>query len=218
MNDLRTENYWRKTDLYFHVNEIREQFHITTYPINFRSLIAHELDYIRISIIDFSSEVICAILSRKGKLACIGLNSLRNSIQQNFDCGHELLHYFFHPNMGQMLICGDMLSSPNTYAEWQANEGTSELLMPYKLFVPMVSEILFNPYSSDAFFEDRFAHERLQRKFGVSKAMIDIRINSLSYEIAQYQQNVGIDEIQLLSRREQQHLNIKVPTYNLASH
>lgn len=56
------------------------------------------------------------------------LNSKRSEIEQNFDCGHEMVHLAIHRNLNKKVFnCFDRSTAPNQdpFLEWQANEGAA---------------------------------------------------------------------------------------------
>lgn len=102
---------------------------ISDYPVNSRDIACR----LGIEIIEhkFKSIMICGILYKGTHKSTIILNSLRSLKGQNFDCMHELIHYWYHEN-GDYL-CLERNNRLNM--EWQANEGAAQALMPQKLFI-----------------------------------------------------------------------------------
>ena len=55
---------------------------------------------------------------------------------------------------------------------------------------------------------------QLMERYGVSKTVVDIKFESLKYELYQYLSGIPIDHIQFLSFSAQQRHNISVPSFN----
>ena len=85
----------------------------------------------------FKTLGLCGVAMVGEKKDSILLNSKRSTIEQNFDCGHELMHLYLHRHCADSFNCF-MHSKPqqNTFLEWQANEGSAQLLVPYQDFIP----------------------------------------------------------------------------------
>ena len=73
---------------------------------------------------------------------CILVNSNLSYAERNFYGFHELIHVFSSPlNSAQTFSCFDTVKPhQNPYIEWIANEGAAELLVPYKVLLPIVKE------------------------------------------------------------------------------
>lgn len=134
------------------------------------------------------------------KMNTIILNSARSEIEQNFDCGHELIHLSMHrgQNDGVFQCFG---SNQNTFLEWQANEGAAQLLVPYQDFIPRFADCISVGetalHGAPAFFAEHYH---------VSQQVINLRIKNLSYEIDQFCCGTRVEDIKLLSRNQ---LNIR---------
>ena len=141
------------------------------------------------------------------------LNSFRREVDQNFDCGHEIIHLLRHRRQGaQTFQCFEKAKvSQVGFMEWQANEGAAELIVPYKKFIPLFVEGVSDCY--DYFDYDMLLHE-LAQIYNVPKTVITFRIESLKYEISQYESNINIDDIDVKSRTYQRNNAIVVPSYN----
>ena len=89
----------------------------------------------------------------------IALNAHRALKVQNFDCMHELIHYWFHPN-GQRICIESSMTNENQGFERQANDGAARALMPEKLFARKYVELSGSiKRLSDFFFVDEKAIE-----------------------------------------------------------
>lgn len=85
-----------KTNLYEHVSHLRDQFHVTlaSYPLSLTGLpFRHP---IQIERRPFQTPGFCALAFAGEKSDTIILNANRNPLEQNFDCGHELIHLTKH--------------------------------------------------------------------------------------------------------------------------
>ena len=203
--------YWDKATLYYHIKQLRHQLNITLYdyPLNTIELAMQHCRDPLIQQLPFSSVAICGILSKGKDTTSIALNALRSKQMQNFDCGHELIHYFFHESGLYQCICTDKDSkirsiNQDPFMEWQANEGSAELLVPYKMFIPdyirLSREHARNPLKAVPL--DILAH-----KYNVTETVIRNRISSLNFEIYQYLNGVKVENIILLSANKLKQLH-----------
>lgn len=185
--------YLTKQGLYREIDHIRSYLpyipkSLDTYQIQLQQMfpdlhiVQRELD----------SKKISGMLLR-GETALIILNSSRNEISQRFTLTHEMIHYFLHSQVGQF-FCQDDDISPY---EWQANEGAAELLVPYRLFLPSAARYHAVLQSNRA-----RALQILAQQFGVSRTIIAHRLESLSFELEQYQNGVKLEQIYILSREK----------------
>ncbi len=196
-----------KTNLYEHVSHLRDQLHVTlaSYPLSLTGLpFRHPLQIERHP---FQTPGFCALAFAGDKFDTIILNANRNPLEQNFDCGHELIHLTKHRSIKQGCFrCFDKAQpTQNPFIEWEANEGAAELLVPYKLFLPAVCET-----SRIYCREPQKIKPALAKQFHVTTAVIEYRIHSLAYELYQYDiLGTDISQIALLSHNEtkQRHLS-----------
>ena len=152
-----------------------------------------------IRIINFEEIKICGILYRGRFSTTIGLNARRSATGKNFDCMHELIHYWFHDR--QTFYCIDSISD---HIEWQANEGAAQFLMPYQSFIPNYCHLHDRFYTGMA---PQAAHNALimalARSYAVGETAVKFRINSLRQEIAQYIGGAAMDDIKIVSQRHE---------------
>ena len=157
-----------------------------------------------------------AIIGHEDLEDVILLNSNRNHVEQNFDCGHEMIHLALHRKIEQKTFnCFDKLQvNQNPFIEWQANEGSAEFFVPYKIFLPMIAECypLLDNYSNIDFFKREMAEI-----FNVPEAVIKYRIENLKYETTQYLSGIPLDEIEILSAKKQEERNIYTISLNQIS-
>lgn len=210
---MKTE-YWTKKDLYNQVDLLKQELGLelipNIYPINSKELGQKYCKDLVIEEIPFPSHYICGILYKGNDTTSIALNSNREKCMQNFDCMHELIHYFFHDISYCQLMCSEKKITQDAYIEWQANEGAAQFLIPYQLFIPKYLEL--EKKYAHSFWEDD-SIEELAKLFNVSYWVIKNRISSLKNEILQYKQGTPIDSLVLISKSKATSLgldNIKI--------
>lgn len=195
--------YWDKGTLYRHVDRLMEQIH---YSVRMRR---HPVDSLYLARTCCSNPIIeeldlsgiCGILYKGNRHTSICLNINRDDAMQNFDCMHELIHYFFHDSTEFWCYSGPANIVPqNPFLEWQANEGAAQALVPYQAFIPMYIRLSRKAAKSFEAIEGIIPH--LAQHFNVSRMVIQNRISSLQYEISQYLKGVPIDAITVLSKNK----------------
>lgn len=147
-----------------------------------------------------------------GKKDIILLNDKLNKYELNFYCGHELFHVCNHnyTNIKTFNCFEYVKKQQNPYLEWQANEGSAEIIMPYREFIPKLA---------DLFCSLNVSYNKLKtimaKEFNVTESMIWCRIENLKYEFHQYYKfNIPIDYIQILSKKELSKRNISITSIN----
>ena len=192
--------FWDKATLYGYVDALKKQLSISqqTFPVDSKVLAGQYTRNLTIEVIPFPSDKICGILYRGDNSTSIALNASRSPNMQNFDCMHELIHYFFHDiNYCQRICCEENGTGgkieQDTYIEWQANEGAAQFLVPYQDFIPTYVS-LSRKYAHDSFAETNVV-EILADMFFVSQKVISNRIDTLNYEIYTYLNGVPITNI-----------------------
>ena len=159
--------------------------------------LAKEVCYnLDIQILDFDEIKICGILYKGAYSTTIGLNSRRSATGKNFDCMHELIHYWFHEF--DMFYCVDDILN---HIEWQANEGAAQFLVPYQSFIPVYCHFFDKFYGR---YSPSGAHKALisalSQNYMVGESVIEIRIKSLKQEIAQYLDRIPVEQIKIKTR------------------
>lgn len=203
-----------KKDLYCFVEALRKEAKLSfsNYPINTVKL-CHASERVDIDYADFKTSGICGTAMLGEKVDTIILNSNRSEREQNFDCGHEMIHLAHHRENHQE--CFQCFTTPrvcqDSFVEWQANEGSAEMLVPYKLLFPHV-RAAYNGINSFGRLESFKASMALS--FDVSMAVINFRIESLKYEIRQYCSGIPFEDINFLSKSEQDRLGISILSLN----
>lgn len=190
-----------KKELYEKVEDIRNVLDIklSDYPIFIEKFIENTTT---IEKVPFSTHGIRG-LAFTGNAAkpCIILNANLSSSESNFYCGHEVIHMLLHPSKSHTTFtCYDSIrQNQNGFMEWQANEGSAELLMPYRIVIPeyvdlkMKASLGFWPYDGDVF-------DVLADRYHLTHTVCYNRISSLSYEIQQFERGVPLDTLQILSK------------------
>ncbi len=198
--------YNAKKDLYELVDRVRRNAGISIgTPIRVLSL-CQTLRDVSVVFHEFDTQGFCGAAFAGPKENTIVLNNTRSRIEQNFDCGHELIHLLKHRGLnGGIFQC---FSTQNSFLEWEANEGSAQLIVPYQDFIPRFVSCLQSNYPVWGI------QEELAEFYGVSSQVIRIRLNSLSYEIDQYRRGVPLEGLELLSRSKQQKRGIHPTCYD----
>lgn len=191
--------------------------HHPCFPLDVLALPGLHSDSLYFEVYHYNSRLIGGVLAKKmGGTSYMRINGRRCAEQQRFDCAHELIHFHFHPD-DMTFTCYDLASGlvfQDKYMEWEANEGAAELLMPYRLFVPIVGDL----YTAVAHGEGVLLASHgsiisyLMQLFGVSAQMVRMRMDGLAYEIYQYVKGVSVDDLRVLSRREQRKAGLNAPS------
>lgn len=200
----------QKEELYRFADGLRLYYYIPdNRPIKALDLVSHD-PRIDLEYCHFKTPGLCGVAMVGDKTDTLILNSNRNSVEQNFDCSHELVHLFKHRSIQDDFKCFTKARPrQNTFLEWQANEGAAQFLVPYQDFIPRFTHCIDYPSLSTYPILDLLADF-----YNVTPQVINVRISSLSYEIDQYQQGIAVDNIKLLSRNQQRQLGIRPTPYS----
>ncbi|MDR2166725.1 MAG: ImmA/IrrE family metallo-endopeptidase [Clostridiales bacterium] len=161
---------------------------------------------LKIEMLNFKETKICGILYKGENSTTIGLNARRSLFGQNFDCMHELIHYWFHDR--RHFWCtpyDDSLSHKNfeAHLEWQANEGAAQFLMPYQSFIPNYSDFHDHFYARLSPENAQNAIiDHLAKSYLVGQKAVEYRINGLEKEITQFVKGIQIPQIKIISRHK----------------
>ena len=150
-----------------------------------------------IKILEFNDITICGILYKGEFSTTIGLNARRSPAGRNFDCMHELIHYWMHNR--DTFYCLENISS---HIEWQANEGAAQFLMPYQSFIPNYCRFHDKFYSKlppDQAYRAQIA--ALAAHYMVGELAVKFRLERLKNEIAQYINGTAVKNIRIISSR-----------------
>jgi len=156
---------------------------------------------------NFKTPGLCGVAMVGDKMDTIVLNTNRSPEEQNFDCGHEFIHLTEHRHIQDSFNCFTKAKpQQNTFHEWQANEGSAQFLVPYQDFIPRFSH-LFSLNCGDIV-------SALAEHYYVTTQVINIRLDSLSYEIDQYRAGTPLSQLELLSRNQRRRRGITTTCYS----
>lgn len=132
-----------KEKLYEHVDFYRDLFGFSfDQPIKLVDVLPSDTEF-DIEYCAFKTPGLCGVAMVGEKTDTIILNSNRTPAEQNFDCGHELIHLTKHRKLRESFNCFTRAKpQQNTFHEWQANEGSAQLLVPYQDFIPRFTNLL----------------------------------------------------------------------------
>lgn len=203
-----------KQELYQFIDTARKRFGILdpSCPIDAIE-ICRKQESIELIYHPFTTAGFCAAALLGEKNDTIVLNVQHSKQELNFDCSHELVHLTKHRNLGlSSFHCFDTLKpKQDPFLEWEANEGAAELTVPYRSFLPLLSEA----YPHLRTWQDMdFLRYRLAQTYHVTETVIAYRIESLKYEFYQYLNGAALDCIQFLSRRELKRQGFSVLSLN----
>lgn len=210
-------NYFTKADLYNEINQLRcfTGFEEYDYPLNL-PLYCESTGKITIGKMPFKTKGLRGMASismnEKDKHVIL-LNENESEEGQNFICGHELIHILFHKRANiKLFSCFETLQpNQNGFLEWQANEGSAELILPMYKILPDIKREFPILKASDDF---RHFKSYLAEKYNVTEGVINFRLESLKYEIQQYLSGTPLNDIKILSNRQQTQKGIKVKSLN----
>lgn len=207
--------YSTKKEIYQNVNEIRQYMGLnkgSVYPLNSVQLATSFCKNLTINKINFETTDICGILYKGENTTSIALNESRTEEQQNFDCAHELIHYFFHDISFCKCVCSEKkIIEQERSIEYQANEGSAELLVPYELILPEIKKARPSLKAWHDFHKFKF---NMSLMFNVTDIVISFRLESLKYEIMQYLNGTSINNLKILSNTQQTKMGIKCTSFN----
>ena len=195
-----------KEDLYARVDQMRKNLGISSYDttINTLEVCARKISDVEIIYHNFDTSGLCGAAFAGDKENTIVLNNARSEIEQNFDCGHEMLHLVRHRHLNNGIF-NCFKQDQNSFLEWEANEGSAQFLVPYQDFIPRFVALLeANTVDIQC---------RLAEHYRVTEQVINIRLNSLAYEIDQYRSGTSLDCLELLSRRQCKKRGITTSSY-----
>ena len=174
---------------------MRKNLGIVSYdtPINALELCTKKISDVEIVYHTFNTTGFCGAALVGDKMNTIVLNSTRSKSEQNFDCGHELIHLVRHRNKNNGIF-NCTTKSQNSFLEWEANEGSAQFLVPYQDFIPRFLNLLNLGASGIQYTLAEYYH--------VTPQVINIRLDSLSYEIDQYKEGTCLDCLEVLSRTQ----------------
>lgn len=177
---------------------VRREYNLCKFPIDAVNFCKNDVTT-QLIFHKFNTYGFCGMALTGHKLDTMVLNSNRTPTELNFDCGHEIIHLTKHRGInGGQFNCFD--SQKNSFYEWEANEGSAELLVPYKVFIPMYIELSLK-YRKDI--SQYKTTKILSEYFNVSEFVISNRIHNLQYEIYQYFiKKCSLDNLDIYSNRQ----------------
>lgn len=195
-----------KKDLYDQITkkiiELGFDPHSKNYRIDSAEVAEKACKNLEIKCLDFKERKICGILYKGENSTSIALNNKRSDKGRNFDCMHEVVHYWLHEN--NYFYCNE---NSNEYFEWQANEGAAQFLMPYQIFIPKFVDVFNEFYRTykklDKNSIAKKTYEHLSWVFNVGKTAAENRTKSLQGEILQYCESETLNGLNILSLTKQ---------------
>lgn len=163
-----------------------------SYRVNSINLAYKSCKNLKLEILEFKEPKICGILYKGKGYTTMALNARRSEIGRNFDCMHELIHYWFHNT--DFFYC---VSGAYNHMEWQANEGAAQFLMPYQNFIPAYCNMYDIICKNNKEEEFQNLIKILSKKYIVGETAIIYRINSLKFEIKEYINGANIKNIRI---------------------
>ena len=198
-----------KGALYRYVDELRNYLGISQseLPVNVIDL-CHKEGSVDIMYHQFDTAGFCGAALVGNIKDTIILNSTRSEYEQNFDCGHEVVHLTKHRTQNSGVF-NCFKNAQNSFFEWEANEGAAELIVPYKQLIPDLLD-LFNPVTSSG--DIFYAYAILSEKYRVSEMVMKNRNENLKYEIYQVASGGSINSISIMPKKQQEKAGICVPS------
>jgi hypothetical protein len=167
------DKFIEREELYYLIDEKLKSLGINNYdyPLDSMKIASIYKDTLTVDIIEFPSKRLGGLLYKdpEGFQSFIALNSNKSIKARNFDCMHELIHYWFHPPGHKLCYNKDFIVQ-NKGIEWHANEGAAQVLMPEKLFKERYQQFQGNI-------------SRLSNCFNVSEQSIKFRIKNLNVKL-----------------------------------
>lgn len=184
------------------------------YPLHPIEVAESKMDNLAIDVAPFRSRTLrgmAVIAENEHENDVILINKHLSPTERNFYCAHELMHLALHRyEHGKQFSCYDDLKpNQNPILEWQANEGAAELLLPYQMLLPIIK-------SADLTTEKDIlsVKNKLSRYFGVTLSVVELRLESLKYELYQYLNGVPLEHVKILSKKQQEQRGIVVQSLN----
>lgn len=214
ISKINQGRYLSKKSLYTTIDYIRTQLGIDLddHPDKYKFYSDELAKVVNIELVQFDSKRLCGLIVKNElpKQSTVIINSSKSSDSQKFALMHELVHFFAHPIPKKPFLCDE--SNKSDPLEWQANEGSAEILVPYRIFIPRIADLIrkcsdYMDYVSVSYI--------LADEFATSVPIITNRMNSLVYEINQYIEGIPLDRIKILSKSKREKLNLKVKSLNV---
>lgn len=199
-----------KKSLYQSMDEARYEmgFHRPQDVFNAFDFCSQSPDF-RVTELPIKTQGLQGILQIGEDFDIIILNKEQSITERNFYCGHELVHSREHryENLPCFHCYESIRTNQNKFVEWQANEGSAQLIMPYQDFIPHCCFLI------DQLFNGNDAVHMLADHYGVTATIVINRINTLSYKLDQYRDGCSIENLDILSKYRQDELGIQATPY-----
>jgi Zn-dependent peptidase ImmA (M78 family) len=208
--------YNRKKALYDKIEQMRKDLGISDdrYPLDMVDFCL-EKGFVEIGEAPFKStgtRGMAVPYYENGEKDVILLNSKLCKKEQSFTCGHELIHLFLHRSKTiQYFSFEQVMLKHNPFLEWQANEGSAELHVPYRLLFPKI-KVAFQKMKSPQ--DIQTLRASLAEDFQVMDEVIYYRFESLKYEIYQYLTGVSLENIEFMPVSKQKEEGIFIKSIN----
>lgn len=203
-----------KRQLYELVAKTKKELNISArdYPINIFEL-CDRLDNVVISEVDFKTKDLRGLVhiaNNEKENHVILVNGNKIFLEKNYHGAHELMHIVTAKNKpGSTIQCFEKIRpNQDPYIEWLANEGAAELLMPYEDVLSFVKSE--SAHFNKDFFPIYTLVLDLCERYSVSEMVAQNRLDNLSYEIWQYLKGVRLQDIEIISRTEQQRRGVRI--------
>jgi len=199
-----SEMYVTKAQLYGYIEYLRKNIlgiSLNDYPLDLVSICKNH-PRLELEFHNFNGKKVMGYTIKCGDFSVILVNKFKSLKEQQWIVGHEMIHAFMHPEENRFHLKTAMPIETESGLEWQANEGSSELLVPYRLFLPQVKE-RYDEMTTYRRGVTRFCNEAAEM-YRVTPYLIQNRLISLKYEIEQYVcQGVPLEAVKVLSRKRQ---------------
>ncbi len=205
--------YITKRQLYEFIDTLRKDLKLTfaDYPLDLISILSKRSDF-ELVFNKFKCDKLWGMAFKGDISNMIVINDNKSYKEKQFIAGHELIHIKKHPVNDLGYKCFEKPQSiQNSYLEWQANEGSAELFVPYKILLPLVEK----KYDELLQGLGTFSYcDELSNYFEVSSNVIQCRLNSLKYEIYQYHNGISLESLNVLSITQQEKHGIFIKSLN----
>jgi Zn-dependent peptidase ImmA (M78 family) len=218
-------NIYDKATLYLRIEEHRNRLGIcnSDYPINIKEVCSNS-KHIVVRECPFKTPGLRGIATKRTVFDgtdIILLNSNRNENEKNFDCGHEMIHLLEHRNAkAQTFHCFEKtMPNQNSFMEWQANEGSAELIVPYRKFITDFCSDIKLAIKMGINYERNInaIPEVYADNYKVTPSFIRNRIRNLQYEICQHYHGTAINNLDIKSRHQLKSQGIDLNQYDIFS-
>lgn len=196
-----------KRRLYYLVEKIRKDYGITDPPPYDAKALCTSVFGLHLDFFEIKTQKLRGMSHIPSR--SIVIDPEKSEQEQNFYCMHEIMHHTVHKNRPtKSYSCyEETQANQDPFVEWEANEGAAQFLVPYQDFIPRFWCYLNAPRPPQNI------QGLLAGYYHVSQQVINIRIDSLSYEIDQYKEGARLDCLELLSRRQRQKRGIITTSY-----